>query len=31
MAIATPEAGLVISYPYLWHREHQAGQEEGRN
>lgn len=30
MAIPTPEAGLVISYAYLWHREHQAGQEEGR-
>jgi len=28
--IPTPEAGLVISYGYLWHREHQAGQEEGR-
>jgi len=28
--IPTPEAGLVISYAYLWHREHQAGQEEGR-
>ncbi len=30
MAIPTPEAGLVISYADLWHREHQAGQEEGR-
>src|SRR5665213_4512333 len=30
MAIPTPEAGLVISYAYLWHQEHQAGQEEGR-
>jgi len=30
MPIPTPEAGLVISYAYLWHREHQAGQEEGR-
>src|SRR5665213_679176 len=30
MAIPTPEAGLVISYAYLWHHEHQAGQEEGR-
>jgi hypothetical protein len=30
MAIPTPEAGLVISYAYLWHHEHQAGLEEGR-
>ncbi|SDR61333.1 hypothetical protein SAMN05519103_07408 [Rhizobiales bacterium GAS113] len=30
MPIPTPEAGLVISYAYLWHYEHQAGQEEGR-
>lgn len=30
MAIPLPEAGLVISYAYLWHHEHQAGQEEGR-
>jgi hypothetical protein len=30
MAIPTPEAGLVISYAYLWHHEHLAGQEEGR-
>ena len=28
--IPTPEAGLVISYAYLWHHEHQDGQEEGR-
>jgi hypothetical protein len=28
--IPTPEPGLVISYAYLWHREQQAGQEEGR-
>jgi hypothetical protein len=28
--IPTPEPGLVISYAYLWHYEHQAGQEEGR-
>lgn len=21
---------LVISYPYLWHHEHRAGQEEGQ-
>ena len=30
MAIPAPEAGLVISYAYLWHHEHQAGHEEGR-
>jgi PemK-like, MazF-like toxin of type II toxin-antitoxin system len=30
MAIPTPEAGLVISYAYLWHHEHLAGHEEGR-
>ncbi len=30
MSIPAPEAGLVISYSYLWHREHEAGQEEGR-
>jgi hypothetical protein len=30
MAIPTPEAGLVISYAYLWHHEQQSGQEEGR-
>ena len=30
MAIPSPEPGLVISYAYLWHREFQAGQEEGR-
>jgi hypothetical protein len=30
MPIPSPEPGLVISYAYLWHREHQAGQEEGR-
>jgi hypothetical protein len=28
--IPTPEPGLVIAYAYLWHREHQAGQDEGR-
>jgi hypothetical protein len=27
--IPTPEAGLVISYSYLWRRERQAGQDEG--
>jgi hypothetical protein len=30
MAIPTLEPGLVISYAYLWHYEHQAGQDEGR-
>jgi hypothetical protein len=30
VAIPTPEAGLVISYAYLWHHEHLAGNEEGR-
>lgn len=30
MPIPVPEPGLVISYAYLWHREHHAGQEEGR-
>jgi len=28
--IPSPEPGLVISYAYLWHHEHEAGQEEGR-
>jgi hypothetical protein len=30
MPIPNPEPGLVISYAYLWHREHQAGREEGQ-
>jgi hypothetical protein len=30
MPIPNPEPGLVISYAYLWHHEHEAGQEEGR-
>ena len=30
MALPDPQPGLVISYAYLWHREHRAGQEEGR-
>jgi hypothetical protein len=30
MPIPTPEPGLVISYAYLWHREREAGREEGR-
>jgi hypothetical protein len=29
MPIPNPEPGLVISYAYLRHREHQAGREEG--
>jgi mRNA-degrading endonuclease toxin of MazEF toxin-antitoxin module len=30
MAIPHPEPGLVISYAYVWRKEHEAGQEEGR-
>jgi hypothetical protein len=30
MPIPNPEAGLVISYSYLWHHEHQAGREDGQ-
>src|SRR6266700_6308739 len=30
MALPEPEPGLVISYAYLWHPEHESGQEEGR-
>ncbi len=30
MPIPTPEPGLVISYAYLWHYEHEAGREEGQ-
>jgi len=30
MSFPTPEAGLVISYSYLWRHEHDAGAEEGR-
>ena len=29
MALPTPERGLVISYSYLWHSEHERGREEG--
>lgn len=29
MAIPTPEAGLVISYSYLWSHEHKGGKQEG--
>jgi len=27
--LPVPEPGLIISYGYLWHSEHQEGQEEG--
>src|SRR5665213_2413725 len=30
MPIPAPEPGLVISYAYLRHHEHEAGREEGR-
>jgi len=30
MAVPPPEPGLVINYSYLWHYEHETGQEEGR-
>ena len=30
MPIPTPEPGLVISYGYLWHHEHEAGRDEAR-
>lgn len=30
MAVPKPEPGLVINYAYLWHYEHETGQEEGR-
>jgi hypothetical protein len=30
MPILNPEPGLVISYAYLRHHEHQAGREEGQ-
>ena len=29
MAIPNPEPGLVISFDYVWHREHLAGRTEG--
>jgi hypothetical protein len=29
MALPDPQLGLVISYSYLWHHEHNAGREEG--
>jgi hypothetical protein len=30
MALPEPEPGLVLSYAYLWHHEHQSGHDEGR-
>ncbi|HZC15190.1 MAG TPA: hypothetical protein VE309_00365 [Caulobacteraceae bacterium] len=30
MAIEPPPAGSVIDYPYLWTRERDAGETEGR-
>jgi hypothetical protein len=30
MPFPEPEPGLVISYAYLWHHEHNVGVEEGR-
>jgi hypothetical protein len=30
MTIPNPEPGLVISYAYLWHHEHEAGRDEGQ-
>lgn len=29
MPLPDPEPGLVISYAYLWHHQHEAGQDEG--
>ena len=29
MALPTPERGLVVSYAYLWHAEHERRREEG--
>jgi hypothetical protein len=29
MAFPDPQLGLVISYSYLWHYEHDAGRDEG--
>jgi PemK-like, MazF-like toxin of type II toxin-antitoxin system len=30
MALPEPEPGLVLSYAYLWHHEHQSGHDEAR-
>jgi mRNA-degrading endonuclease toxin of MazEF toxin-antitoxin module len=29
LTLPRPERGLVISYAYLWHREHELGREDG--
>jgi hypothetical protein len=29
MALPDPQPGLVISYSYLWHYEHNVGRDEG--
>ena len=29
MALPEPCPGLVLSYAYLWHREHRSGRDEG--
>ena len=29
MAFPEPQLGLVLSYAYLWHHEHEAGRSEG--
>jgi hypothetical protein len=29
VSLPRPEAGLVVRYSYLWHADHQRGQEEG--
>jgi mRNA-degrading endonuclease toxin of MazEF toxin-antitoxin module len=29
MALPDPQSGLVISYSYLWHYEHNVGRDEG--
>lgn len=31
MGIPAPDPGLVIHYAYLWHYEHSAGKEEGKD
>lgn len=31
MPLPAPVPGLVIRYGYLWHSEHQAGSEEGKD
>ena len=29
MALPEPKLGLVVSYSYLWHHEHNTGRDEG--